>query len=133
LRMAPSYTVYRIPSILGVLARRWRIGEPALPRAGTRYGWINRALPPDELAGFVSALARRIAKFPPAGHALVKDRVNAIALAPVDDFRHDSDLFAEAVRAPAAQRRIAAAMKRGLKTRDAELGLARMLGELPDR
>jgi enoyl-CoA hydratase/carnithine racemase len=95
-----------------------------------RYGWINRALPADELGEFVSSLAQRIASFPAAGHAFVKDRVNAIALAPVDDFRRDSDLFGEGVRAPEAQRRIAAAMEQGLQTRDAELALAAMLGDL---
>ena len=95
-----------------------------------RYGWINRALPADALGDFVSSLAHRIARFPAAGHAVVKDRINAIALAPVEDFRHDSDLFGEGVRAPDAQRRIAAAMKHGLQTRDSELALARTLGEL---
>jgi enoyl-CoA hydratase/carnithine racemase len=95
-----------------------------------RYGWINRALPADELGEFVSSLAQRIASFPAAGHAFVKDRVNAIALAPVEDFRRDSDLFGEGVRAPEAQRRIAAAMEQGLQTRDAELALAAMLGDL---
>jgi enoyl-CoA hydratase/carnithine racemase len=98
-----------------------------------RYGWINRALPATELGDFVSSLAHRIARFPAAGHAVVKDRVNAIALAPVEDFRRDSDLFGEGVRAPEAQRQIAAAMEHGLQTRDAELALARMLGELTDR
>src|SRR3954453_8860208 len=49
-----------------------------------RYGWINRALPAGELADFVRALAQRIAAFPAAGHVAVKDRVNAIALAPVE-------------------------------------------------
>ena len=98
-----------------------------------RYGWINRALPADELEEFVSSLAHRIAKFPAAGHAAVKDRVNAISLAPVEDFRRDSDLFGEGVRAPETQSLIAAAMKHGLQTRDAELSLARMLGDLPDR
>ena len=95
-----------------------------------RYGWINRALPADALADFVSSLAHRIAGFPAAGHVLVKNRVNAIALAPVEDFRRDSDLFAEGVRAPEAQRRISVAMKHGLQTRDAELALPRMLEEL---
>src|SRR6478736_5709939 len=52
-----------------------------------RYGWINRALPADELGEFVRALAHRIAGFPVSGQLAVKDRVNAIALAPVDDFR----------------------------------------------
>jgi enoyl-CoA hydratase/carnithine racemase len=97
-----------------------------------RYGWINRALPADALDAFVSALAHRIATFPAAGHALVKERVNAIALAPVEDFRHDSDLFGEAVRSPEAQRQIAAALERGLQTRDAELALPRLLSDLSD-
>jgi enoyl-CoA hydratase/carnithine racemase len=95
-----------------------------------RYGWINRALPGNALSKFVSSLAHRIARFPAAGAEAVKDRVNAIALASVEDFRRDSDLFGEQVRAPDAQRLIATALKRGLQTRDAELDLARMLGEL---
>jgi enoyl-CoA hydratase/carnithine racemase len=93
-----------------------------------RYGWINRALPAAELGQFVSALAHRIAGFPAAAHAAVKDRVNAIALAPAADFRRDSDLFAAGVREPEAQARIQAAMQRGLQTRDAELDFARVLG-----
>jgi len=94
-----------------------------------RYGWINRALPADELGAFVSSLAHRIAGFPAAGHAAVKDRVNAIALAPADDFRRDSDLFGEGVREPEAQGRIGAALRRGFQTREAELALARVLGD----
>ena len=98
-----------------------------------RYGWINRALPADALGEFVSSLAHRIAAFPPAGQVLVKDRVNAIALAPVEDFRRDSDLFGEGVRDPNAQRLIAAALKRGFQTRDPEMALPRFLGDLADR
>jgi enoyl-CoA hydratase/carnithine racemase len=95
-----------------------------------RYGWINRALPAAELDGFVSALAQRIASFPAAGRVVVKDRVNAVALAPADDFRRDSDLFLEGVREPDAQSRIGAALQRGFQTREAELDLARLLGDL---
>jgi len=95
-----------------------------------RYGWINRALTENALGDFVKALAHRIASFPAAGHVVVKDRVNAIALAPAEDFRRDSDLFAEGVRNPEAQSRIQAAMKRGFQTREAEMTLAQVLGEL---
>jgi len=97
-----------------------------------RYGWINRALPAKELGNFVRSLARRIAKFPAAGVATVKDRVNAIAVAPVEDFRRDSDLFGEGSRKPEAQRRFQAALKRGFQTRAAELDLAGLLGGLAD-
>ena len=98
-----------------------------------RYGWINRALPANALGPFVRSLAHRIASFPAAGHVAVKDRVNAIALAPAEDFRRDSDLFVEGVRNPEAQSRIKAAIKRGFQTRDAELDLARLLRDLAER
>jgi enoyl-CoA hydratase/carnithine racemase len=97
-----------------------------------RYGWINRALPANSLGNFVRTLAHRIASFPAAGHVAVKDRVNAISLAPAEDFRHDSNLFGEGVRKPEAQSRIKAALKRGFQTRDAELDLSRLLGDLAD-
>ncbi|WP_144147159.1 hypothetical protein [Paraburkholderia sp. BCC1884] len=67
-----------------------------------------------------------------ARSAVVKRRVNSIALAPIEDFRHDSDLFGEGVREPAAQKRIQAAIGRGFQTRDAEMDLGRLLVELTD-
>jgi enoyl-CoA hydratase/carnithine racemase len=98
-----------------------------------RYGWINRALPAAVLGEFVASLAHRIAGFPAAALALVKERVNAVALAPSEEFRRDSDLFLERARSPEAQRRIKAAVPRGFQTRDGELDLARMLVELGER
>ena len=95
-----------------------------------RYGWINRAMPRAALDDFVNTLAHRIAEFPAAGRAAIKERVNAITLAPADDFRRDSDAFGELVRTPEARRRIAAAMKRGFQTRDGEMSLPRMLDDL---
>jgi enoyl-CoA hydratase/carnithine racemase len=95
-----------------------------------RYGWINRALPAAELDDFVSSLAHRIAKFPAAGHAVVKERVNAIALPTVEDIRRDSDLFLEGTRTNEFQELTKAAMKRGFQTRDGEMDLARLVGEI---
>jgi enoyl-CoA hydratase/carnithine racemase len=95
-----------------------------------RYGWINRAMPASALADFVRALAHRIASFPAAGQAAIKDRVNAIALAPPGDFRRDSDLFAQQISNADTQRLIHAAIQRGFQTREGELDLGHMVAEL---
>jgi len=97
-----------------------------------RYGWINRALPAAALAGFVRSLAHRLAGIPPASRLIVKERVNAIGLAPAEDFRRDSDRFLEAARDPEAQRRTQAAMKRGFQTREGEMSLGRMVEDLSE-
>ena len=89
-------------------------------------------MPADALADFVRSLAHRIAGFPAPGRIAIKQRVNSIALAPVEEFRRDSELFGEGARTPETQRRLQAAMKRGFQTRDAEMALARMLGDLPE-
>jgi enoyl-CoA hydratase/carnithine racemase len=105
-------------------------GEDYDAQLAERYGWINRALPAAELNGFVRSLAHRIAGFPAAALAVIKERVDAIALAPAEDFRRDSDLFGDAVRGPEAQRRIKAALQRGFQTPEPERALARMLDDL---
>lgn len=97
-----------------------------------RYGWINRALPAEELDGFVASLASRISKHPTSGLTAIKDRVNAIALAPADDFRRDSELFISGVRNPEAQKLIGEAFRRGLQTREGELSLATLMRDLAD-
>jgi enoyl-CoA hydratase/carnithine racemase len=98
-----------------------------------RYGWINRALPSAALGEFVRSLAHRIAGFPAAGRAALKDRVNAISLAEADDFRRDSDLFLECARDPESQRRTALAISRGFQTHEGEMALSTMLGDLVGR
>ena len=98
-----------------------------------RYGWINRALPATALGEFVRSVAQRIAGFPAPGRAVLKDRVNAIALAPAVDFRRDSDLFVECARNPETQRRIRVAMTNGFQTHNGEMALARMVGDLAER
>jgi len=95
-----------------------------------RYGWINRALPASALNDFVRSLAHRIARFPAGSLAQVKERVKAITLAPVEDFRRDSDLFGEGAIKPEAQSRFKAAFEHGFQTRDAELNLGQLLGDL---
>lgn len=97
-----------------------------------RYGWINRALPAEELGDFVSSLAHRIAQFPASGRIVVKDRVNAIGLASVEDFRRDSDLFGAGVRTAESQALIQLALERGFQTPRGELDLPSLLASLAD-
>ena len=97
-----------------------------------RYGWINRALPAAELSDFVKSLAHRIATFPALGHAVVKERVNAICLPSVEDIRRDSDLFLEGTRTNEFQKLTQAAMARGFQTREAEMNLAQLVSDLDE-
>jgi len=98
-----------------------------------RYGWINRALPAAELSEFVESLAHRIARFPAAGHAVVKERVNAIWLPNVEDLRRDSDLFLEGTRTNEFQQFMQAAMENGFQTRAAEMNLAKLVYDIQDK
>lgn len=95
-----------------------------------RYGWINRAVPAADLEAVTTAVARRIASFPPFAASAIKDRVNAISLAPDEDFRIDSDMFGEAVKKPEVGRRMKMALERGFQTREPELALNRFVEQL---
>jgi len=95
-----------------------------------RYGWINRALPAAELRDFVKSLAHRIATFPAMGHAVVKERINAICVPSVEDIRRDSDLFLEGTRTNEFQQLTAAAMRIGFQTRAAEMNLAQLVYDM---
>lgn len=95
-----------------------------------KYGWVNRAFPPRDLSSFVTSLALRIAGFPASGLRQIKERANAISLAPVEEFRRDSELFGEGVKTPQVQSRIQNAIHQGFQTRKAEIRLAELLGRL---
>jgi enoyl-CoA hydratase/carnithine racemase len=96
-----------------------------------RYGWINRALPQDELGRFVHDLAVRIAAFPSAGLVAVKRRINALALPALEDVRDDAALFKETISAPRARARTAELMRGGMQTRgDIERHFAVAIGDL---
>ncbi|WP_206240052.1 enoyl-CoA hydratase/isomerase family protein [Novosphingobium terrae] len=96
-----------------------------------RYGWVNRSFEPEALDPFVTDLALKIAEYPAPGLMDVKERVNAISLPPIDDYRIDSDLFGEGVKLPEASQRIQTAMKNGFQTREAEIDIASLFNTPP--
>src|SRR5271154_5492034 len=82
-----------------------------------QYGWINRALPDDELDDFVDALARRIASFDKAALAEAKRLVNRRTLPRAEDLIETQDSFLAAFSWPSLQERGAR-----LRRRAAEVG-----------
>jgi enoyl-CoA hydratase/carnithine racemase len=97
------------------------------------WGWLNRALPPDELRPFVDRLASRIASFPPGAVARAKASVLAAGPDPTDGLLNESFLFQETLRDPASQERMRNFLARGGQTRDGELRVGALGAELgPD-
>jgi enoyl-CoA hydratase/carnithine racemase len=91
-----------------------------------RWGYLNRALPPDELDAFVERLARRIASFPAEAIALAKEAVNAASPGVVEGLLTEADCFNRSVATSAARERMAAFMASGGQTREVERGLGKL-------
>jgi enoyl-CoA hydratase/carnithine racemase len=81
-----------------------------------RYGYVNRALPPEDLTGFVNALAYRIATFPAEAIALAKEAVACADTGIEDALVREERLFFRAGQTDGARRRIAMAMANGMQT-----------------
>ncbi|MFN6980883.1 MAG: enoyl-CoA hydratase/isomerase family protein [Brevundimonas sp.] len=95
-----------------------------------RYGWINRALPDDELDDFVTTLALRIARLPPGVMAAAKDAVDANFNDPLDALLVQNRLLGETFARPAATELGRAALRAGAQTRDGEKILETILHSL---
>ena len=94
------------------------------------YGYINRALPDDELDAYVEALATRIAGFDKWAIANTKRLVNT-SLPPDVELGAGWDACIASLGRPAAQNRIKALMARGFhKPGDVENRLGYHLGQL---
>lgn len=88
-----------------------------------KYGWVNRALPPEELGPFVERLAYRIAACPPEAIAAAKAAVDAALPSPIEGMLEESYQFALAARSEPAQRLMRRSLELGAQTREAELDL----------
>ncbi len=86
------------------------------------WGYVNRALPPDQLRRFVATLAARIASFPPNVIAVAKQAVDAAVGDPTAGLRIEDQLFRETLAGPAAAERMQAILDAGAQTRTFELG-----------
>jgi enoyl-CoA hydratase/carnithine racemase len=85
-----------------------------------RYGWVNRALPADEIAVFVDNLATRIASFPAEAIANAKAAVIAGERPWEPGFAAESDLFNRCLANPEARSRMEGFLAVGGQTREVE-------------
>lgn len=86
-----------------------------------RYGYLNRALPPEELRPFVEGLARRIASFPAEAIRLAKQAVLEADRDVVSGLIEEAHLFNQTLATPEAQERMTRFLKIGGQTRELEV------------
>jgi enoyl-CoA hydratase/carnithine racemase len=88
-----------------------------------RYGYINRALPADELAPFVERLARRIAAFPADAVRLAKRAVDAAGGPLHDGLLEEAHCFNLTLADTELDARMDGALAAGAQTREGEMDL----------
>ncbi|MDA0566849.1 enoyl-CoA hydratase/isomerase family protein [Streptomonospora sp. S1-112] len=103
-------------------------GDPVDAETAERYGWVNRALPADELDAFVDRLARNIAALPDGVIEAAKSAVPAVD--PAEGFAREHQAWAGLIARPAAEKLIRGGLERGAHTREGELRLEELLRDL---
>ncbi|MEY4948033.1 MAG: hypothetical protein RL698_244 [Pseudomonadota bacterium] len=93
-------------------------------------GWVNRALADDDLLPFVTALAERIAAWPPEAVRLAKAAVDAAGPDLGPGLVEEQDLFNASVANEASRERMRVFLDMGAQTREVELRLGVLMGEL---
>jgi len=97
-----------------------------------RYGYINRALPPDEIGPFIEQLAYRIATFPPEAIAFAKASVNSAELPTVEGLIEEAYYFNQSLATDEAQKRMRKFLELGGQTREVELDLSGLVEQLAE-
>jgi len=98
-----------------------------------KYGYINRAFPPDELTPYVEELAYRIASFPAESIAIAKQAIlTALEQPVVDGLIEESYLFGQVCALPAAKERMNWFLQRDGQTREKELDPTGLLKEFKE-
>jgi enoyl-CoA hydratase/carnithine racemase len=97
-----------------------------------RWGYLNRALPANEIGPYVMNLAKRIASFPVEAVKLAKQAINSATNPLSEGLRDESYLFQQLIRTESGRRNMQKFLKIGGQTREGELRideLNRKLGE----
>ena len=125
----------RIPRLIGI-GRAMEVvlgADDVDAETAERWGFLNRAMSGDSLSAHVDALATRIASFPPAAVREAKRAVNASVERSLDEgLKYESYLFQVLLRDVDAQPSMRQYLEAGGQTRDVELRIGSVMGELFD-
>lgn len=107
------------------------LGGDVIPaEVAERYGYINRALPPDEITPFVERLAARIASYSASSIMLAKRAVNASESLPLHEgLIEEAHCFDQASATPEAIRRMSLYLQ-AAQSREFELRMTGFVHEL---
>jgi enoyl-CoA hydratase/carnithine racemase len=95
-----------------------------------RWGWVNRALPADEVRPFVQRMARRIASFPPGAVAEAKATVLRVEADVPRHLLDEAAGFSRLCAGDPAQEAMTRFLDRGGQTVEGELRLGDLAAEL---
>ncbi len=123
----------RLPRLIGrSRAMEIVVGGMDFPAdVAERYGYINRALPPEELTPFVEELAYRIASYPAETIAIAKKAVLLALETTVEEgLLEETHLFNLTCVSPAAKERMDLFVKNGGQTREGELDVFKVVDKI---
>lgn len=105
-------------------------GDDLDAETACEWGYLNRIFEPDAIAPFVAALAYRIASLPAEAVALAKAAVDAAEQPLHQGMVEEAYLFQRLMRTDGAQRNMRRFLEIGGQTRDGELRVGALAGEL---
>ena len=124
----------RIPRLIGIgRAMEVVLGADDVDAETAERWGLNRAMSGDSLSAYVDAVATRIASFPSAAVREAKRAVNASVERSLDEgLKYESYLFQVLLRDADAQPSMRQYLDAGGQTRDVELRIGSVMGELFD-
>lgn len=95
-----------------------------------RYGYVNRAVPPDEITAFVDRLAKRIAGFPAEAVQRAKASVDAAVRSPHQGLIEENRHFEQLLKFREPGERMRRFLEEGGQTREGERDLVALLNRI---
>jgi enoyl-CoA hydratase/carnithine racemase len=107
-------------------------GDDFSAEEAAAIGWVNRALPPEELGPYVEELAHRIASFPAAAIAQIKRVFAEVEAETSSQLTLEEHAFGVLMAGPEARPRMQQWLDRGFQTREGEATIGADLQQLRD-